>query len=372
MTNLQSRIKTPAVFIQQREIYVLKPEHLTPLLKELRAIGYEFEEKGVDPEDEYEKYDRTYRETHAMSNWFGTLDTHRGKCSNCNSIISLSGIKSHKHKCEFCGEYTYLKIIPGSKVRFEFCSSARVAFATSIEATVHYWDDESGDLYLLKDSITSKGLIGCDPHKYLEQNQADWEDASLPDCSAPLFRVKYYNLPWQRDCSKRSAIEMLDTYGHHWGHTIVNIFDGQEYPEFGFDKDKMPVPNMIHIYEAWHWAPLQPSPKLHEKLLSSVGMVPDIGFYHQDGRAAFSQSHIDGITDYIENLTSLNGEAWKQIAQSIPLDARGFITTLAYFCHNHPSVAEVPNVWNAVNAAFGEKMSKATQEFHKRDQRQWL
>jgi hypothetical protein len=137
---------------------------------------------------------------------------------------------------------------------------------------------------------------------------------------------------------------MLDTYGHHWGHTIVNIFDGQEYPEFGFDKDKMPVPNMIHIYEAWHWAPLQPSPKLHEKLLSSVGMVPDIGFYHQDGRAAFSQSHIDGITDYIENLTSLNGEAWKQIAQSIPLDARGFITTLAYFCHNHPSVAEVPNL----------------------------
>jgi len=54
MTNLQSRIKTPAVFIQQCEIYVLKPEHLTPLLKELRTIGYEFKEKGVDPEDEYQ------------------------------------------------------------------------------------------------------------------------------------------------------------------------------------------------------------------------------------------------------------------------------------------------------------------------------
>jgi hypothetical protein len=105
------------------------------------------------------------------------------------------------------------------------------------------------------------------------------------------------------------------------------------------------------IYRAWEWAPLQPSPTLHEEILAAVHMVSDCGYYNQDGRP-WDDYHglVEDMRRFVEHCTTLNLHAWDAMIERAPHDMPGLIRAIARFCHPHAVVEDRPNIGNALGA----------------------
>lgn len=137
-----------------------------------------------------------------------------------------------------------------------------------------------------------------------------------------------------------------DKYGLGRRHyDEVWIWQGKEYPEYSQD---FPIPRTISIYETWHWALLEPSPTLHEKILSAARQVSDKGFYYQDGRPAFDHRIFDVMGKFVQHFTTLDFTQWQCASGNFRLSGPGGIDDIANFCHPCPAVENRPNFMNAV------------------------
>lgn len=329
-------------------LYVKTPEALETLLGQLREIGYKIDNLR---DTDYRKRDGVSVETmekNGWSLWFVHLDLRRAKCGSCGQIIDVCGVQAHGHKCELCGEVTYYNIIDGSTVRFSFIDrELQEPPLADLTMKAKRWDVEEGYLYLYPEVLDGLWLRGERAKQYFEENSDKWE--AVKEDGQDLIRVKYPQ-PWDYNVA---AISPSDIYGNHWNHKIVLIWDGKEYPEYSHD---LPVPQSISIYEAWHWMPLAPSPHLHEKLIHVVGQVADAGFYHQDGRPAWSGWTYAEIGKFIRHFTNLDADKWDEQSKHFRLDGPGGIADVAGFCHKDAVVVNEPNVGNLL-VGFGKALS---------------
>jgi len=152
------------------------------------------------------------------------------------------------------------------------------------------------------------------------------------------------------------VIIISETWGHVNNHDIVNLYKGEEFSEYG----RLPLPESHSIYEAWHWAPLEPSPKLHEKIIHAAGMVSRKDYWYQDGRPAFYDIHFMRMNRFVKHFTSLDYNAWQDMMAHAPVDGPGMIDAIAHFCSDKPEVRDDPNIFNVINGAHKIATALAT------------
>lgn len=334
-------------------LYVKTPEALERLLNELRDAGYTVdnlrEAKHREGRATVEQM-----EQNGWSLWYASIrsDIRRGKCQSCESYIELRGIRSHGHTCEVCGEVTYLDYVDGSRIRFEFLNEAYrgVMFAPQLHMTVQRWDTDEGYLYLYRE-FHEGGLsvvTGERAEQYLAENSELWEQ--VEEDGNALLKVRYPN-PWRRD---EAAIEPYDSSGHYSNYREVKVWQGEEYREW----DRLPVPESMSIYEAWHWAPLPKSPTIHRDILSAAGQTDDKGWHYQDGRPWFREGHWREMSKFVHHFTELDGEAFDRAWPRFRSDGPGGIDDIARFCHESPVVTDRPNMMNSINAIVDASRGK--------------
>ncbi len=111
-----------------------------------------------------------------------------------------------------------------------------------------------------------------------------------------------------------------------------------------------------YVHEAWHWAPLEPDPKLHEIMLTSIGMPYDCGMYLQDDTPGFHEIHLTRLRLFVAGLTKLDIAAWDAMVARTPKSGPEFIRGMAAFCHPDAVVTDVPNEGNLF-VALGRALS---------------
>jgi len=328
-----------------RDLYVKTPKALKTLLADLCKRGYEIKDLRKDEH----RHDRgatvKQMEENGWSLWYASLpDLRRGKCKSCGSLISVVGVHSHGHKCEVCGEVTYYDLVDGSTLTFVFNDDGERGFMSpQLRMKVRFWDVESGILYLYPEFLEGglSVVTGERAEAYLKRNSNSWRYGSVGD--GKVIAIDY-SFQWNRATAK---IEPYDSYGHYWNCSIVKVWEGKEYSEF----DRLPIPESMSIFEAWHWSPLPATPHLHERILSAAGQVSDKGYYYQDGRQAFYPGQWQEMAKFVRHFTVLDGDrfdaAWPRFRNSGP----GGIDDLAHFCHSNPVVENRPNIGNALVAA---------------------
>lgn len=329
------------------DLYAKTQQALDTLLTKLESIGYKIDNLRNAEHRQRDGVSIDKMEKNGWSLWFASLEVRRGKCGSCNGLIDVRGIQSHGHKCELCGAVTYYDILDtresktASSIRFSFTSQNDESIGLAdIRMDAHHWDIAEGYLYLYPEVKDGLWLKGDRAQKYLDSNKDKLEWITLND-GKQLIRVKYPH-PWNYN---ESAINPSEIYGHHWNHKIVKVWDGKEYGEW--DQD-FPLPETISVYEAWHWAPLQSSPHLHEEIISAAGMVSDCGYYYQDGRAAFYDVHLERMRAFVEHFTTLDLKSWDSMIARADKSGPGMIRAIARFCHNDAEVENRPNIGNVI------------------------
>ena len=329
------------VHIKHCGTYAKTPEALAELLTELKRLGYRIDNLR---EAKHENVSVKTMEKNGWSLWFASLDVRRGKCGSCHQLINTLGICSHGHKCEKCGAVTYNEFVDGTIINFRFInngdkSEVGMLALSGITMKAKKWDAEAGYLYLYPEVSGGRWSNDEQAKESFQVNKNKWESVEVD--GEQLIRVKY-SKEWKHDSD---AIEPLDIHGHYHNHEIVSVWEGKEYSEFG---DRLPVPDMVSIYEAWHWAPLKPSPTLHEQIISAARMVSRCDYYYQDGRRAFEDVHLERMRLFVENFTTLNLKKWDKMISEADLSGPGMIRAIARFCHPRAVVQNNPNVGNLI------------------------
>lgn len=332
------------------------------MLEELKAKGYEIDDLRQAKHRQDDGVSVETMEKNGWSMWFAKLpDIRRGKCNSCDAYISTLGIQTHGHKCENCGEATYYDVVDGTRMRFEFLSERYrgVMFSPQLSMNAKRWDTEEGFIYFYRE-FHDGGLsvvTGERAEAYLAEHAGLWEE--VEEDGVKLLKMRYPN-PWRRD---EAAIEPYETYGHHFNYKKVKLWDGTEYREW----DRLPIPEMISIYEAWHWSPVPKSPTIHERIMSACGQVSDKGYYYQDGRIAIYEGVRDPMARFIRHFTELDAEAflaaWPRFRKSGP----GFIDDFARFCHEAPIIENRPNFGNTL-VAMGKAVEGKPLSRHELDE----
>jgi len=305
------------------DLYVKTPEALEVLLAELRTTGYQIDNLR---ESDLRKrlhadVDVEMMEKNGWSLWYAHLDVRRGKCGSCNGLISVAGICCHGHQCELCGAVTYYKVIDGSMVRFSFVQRDGDEHGMAdITMKAQRWDTEAGYLYLYPEIHDGLWLRDKQTKRYFEANRDKWEEVT--EDGQRLIRVRYPE-PWDYEVS---AINPSEIHPHSWNHKIVLVWEGKEYDEYSRD---FPLPKSISIYETWHWAPLERSPRLHERIIHAIGMVSDCGYYYQDGQPAFYDLHLENMRRFVEHFTELDLEEWDRVIPRTDRSGPGMIRAIA-------------------------------------------
>ena len=329
-------------------LYVKTPAALETLLSELRGIGYEIDnlreekhrlERGTSVET---------MEKQGWSLWFAKVDVRRGKCLSCNGIISTLGIQSHGHTCELCGAVTYAKIRDGSTVRFSFIprDGEESGGMADIKMKAKRWDAKEGYLYFYPEVLDGLWLRGDRAKQYLDANKDKWEE--VRERGRRLIRVKYPH-SWDYEVS---AINPSEIHGHYWNHRIVRVWQGKEYGEWG----GLPIPDMLSIYEAWHWPKHKKSPTLHSTILHACGQTDDKGYHYQDGTPYFQPGHWQNMSTFIRHFTELDADKFDKAWPKFRKDGPGGIDDLANFCHKKAAVRNDPNIGSLIYG-FGKVLS---------------
>ena len=175
---------------------------------------------------------------------------------------------------------------------------------------------------------------------YLDRNKDGWE--IVEEDGQNLLKIKY-GLEWNRGTA---VIESYESWGHEFNHKIVKVWKGKRYSEW----DRLPIPEMISIFESWHWAPLPVSPTLHSRILSATHQTDDKGWHYQDGRPWFSEGHWTEMAKFVRHFTLLDADAFDRAWPRFRSDGPGGITDLARFCHEKAEVRDEPNIGNVLVA----------------------
>lgn len=345
MLGLNLTVKNDDLIDVMGDVYAKTPEALKRLLAQLKEVGYEVDNLR---EDKHRRDNRgatvEQMEKNGWSLWFAALrNLNFGLCGSCNQLISTNGIRSHGHKCEKCGAVTYWELVDGSTIRFAFMEEDRGMFSPELNMKVKRWDTEKGYLYLYPEFLDRGGLSvvsGANAQAYLDRNKDKWEYGS--DGDERLIVIKY-DLQWN---SKTATINAHDHYGSQWNHKIVKIWKGKQYSEW----DRLPVPEMINIYESWHWAPLPVTADLHSRVLHAARQVDDKGWHYQDGRAFYTDHVWQEMGKFIRHFTQLDADAFDRAWPRFRRDGPGGIDDLARFCHPAAKVRNEPNMGNVLIA----------------------
>jgi hypothetical protein len=287
-------------------------------------------------------------EKDGWSLWHAHLDMRRGKCKSCNGLIDITGLQCHGHKCELCGAVTYYDIIDGSTVRFSFVQKGEDKYGLAdLTMKAKRWDVDAASLYLYPKVFDGLWLHGERAKQYFEANKDKWEE--IEEDGQKLVRVHYA----EQFLLKDSVINPSEVNGHYWNHKIVLVWEGKEYDECF---SNLPVPESINVYETWHWAPLEPSPTLHKKVLRAVGQTDDKGWHYQDGRPWFRPKTFAEMGKFVRHFTTLDADRWDKESQRFRLDGPGGIDDVAAFCHPHAQVENRPNIGNLI-VGLGKALS---------------
>ena len=351
-------IRTRNVIQIGGDMYPLKKRSLQRLLKELRGIGYTIKDCRKDEYRAKRGISAEKMEEAGWYLWYASLNDIRFcKCEFCESYISTCGTRQHGHRCEECGNVVYWHVVDGSMVTFRFLDTEKYSrtgyelFGPELKMKAKQWDAENGYLYLYPEPLEGgfRVVIGDQAQAYLESHSEKWEmHDGLIKIKDPL-----------EFCRDTAVIEHCDIYGCESHVRIVKLWDGKEYKEY----EKLPIPESMCIYEPWYWAPLGPSPKLHERLISSVHMVSDQGYYYQDGRPAFNQYHFGEMAKFVDHFTTLSGQAFRLSSDRWRRDGPGAIEDLARFCcGDKAKIVNEPNIGNVLvamsKAASGQFITK--------------
>ena len=358
-------------------LYAKSPEALAALLEELKEVGYDINDCGA----EEKRASREEMEKNGWSLWLARLRDdvcgRKGKCRSCKSYIDVRGVRSHKHKCEICGAHTYLEFVDGSTISFYFMNDAsgeRGFLSSDIKMKVYDYDEQLGCLLLYPKPLDGGRWGTMDSkraQKVLDANRKQFR--RIPSRLSKGMRKHIRRLKAQsrydevKDIQSREknrrfgksliaipyelhmvgVINTTDSYGHVFNHDVVKLFQGQEYSDWG----NLPIPESYSIYEAWHWAPVKPSYKLHEKIIGAAGMVSRCDYYYQDDRPEFYDIHLKRMRLFVEHFTTINIDEWDSMICRAPKSGPGMIRTIASFCQGvEPEVAKVTNKPNAFGA----------------------
>lgn len=343
----------PGVIEITMALYPKSPEIHAILLPYLYEHGYEVEDLTTPEAIEKSISGRPEPEVMRANGWstgFAKLREDAmqrvGKCGSCSEYISVRGIQSHDHQCEKCGEVTYKDMVKGSQVSLGWFREPESAVSFKVMANGELVTSPmDGRLLLGGGSLVverydhESGLIYC----YGDIAEVEKEGIDVGSNARELYRKLADAGHSDRIMISRNDIS--DVWGHVWNHKIVKLYQGKEYGEW----DHLPVSETYSIYEPWHWVPAEPSPTLHEKIISAAGMVSDKGYYYQDGRAAFYDVHLDRMRRFVDHFTTLNLNRWDvAIIWAADKSGPGMIDAIAHFCHEAPIIEDRPNIGNAL------------------------
>jgi len=342
------KIKTPNVVWLGNHAYVTAPESLEPFLQELRDSEYKVQSMREDPE-----HTKHYSSTEAMLKapggylWYCSLqDLNRAVCGSCQEYISTVGTRYHGHTCEKCGAILYLDIKDGSRVEFQFKNERQGIFDPELVLAAQEWDADAGWLYLYPEvaEYNRKGYRSFsaeEAQSYLDSHSAHYE--RIERNGKEVLKMAYHRHGFMEPRNDEDVIEVRDTYDHYWNSRSVKLWHGKEYNEIGND---LPIPESITVYESWHWAPLSPSPRLHEQVMLAAGQIADQGWYHQDGRVGIYEGAWINMRTFVEHFTTLDVAEWDRTR--FRTDGPGAIADIAHFCSPDAVITNEPNVGNAL------------------------
>lgn len=369
-------------------LYVRTAGALDIVLRTLREIGYQVEDLGSE---EYQaKWSsmrpRTSRETmqrEGWSMWYASLNVTRGKCGSCGGLIDIAGIRVHKHRCELCGAFTFLRFVDGTTVRFSFYDGDGRCSMRELSMRVRAYDDVKKRLILYEEPVPSRswGVLPVDKaREELTRHRQQWtpvrsshrvrlakglrkhirrlkaagrvaEACAIAGAHrlSPRARVlRCIAIPYDARSiyvSDRDVISLSEVQGEQYNHSMVKVWEGREYPEYFGD---FPMPESLSIYEMWHWAPLEPSPMLHEKILHAGGLVSRCDYYYQDGRRAVYDGNYRSMRLFVEHCTTLDVAAWDAMIKRTDGSGPGTIRAIAAFCHPNAVARNEPNIGNVL------------------------
>jgi hypothetical protein len=337
------------------DLHCKTPEALKIALEQIGSAGYAVDDSRKSEHRLRENVSVEQMEQKGWSLWYAHLtDIRKGKCNSCDSLISTRGIQMHGHKCEKCGEVTYLEITDDSLVKFRFKRDDDQVFGPVVRMKAKRYEIEEGWLYLKREFDEYGGfnvVSGEEAEDYLALHADKWE--LVEEDGEQLVKIRYVHrvLICEGDVD---VIEMHEISGHYWNHSIVKVWDGVEYPEW--DRD-FPMWESFSVFEAWHWAPLEPSPTLHRRVLQAVHNTDDKGWHYQDGRPWFKPETFKEMGKFVRHFTTLDADAWDAQSQLFRLDGPGGIDDVAEFCHLDAVVQNKPNIGSFLTAVTGDDRS---------------
>jgi hypothetical protein len=336
-------------------LHCMTPDSLEVVKAKLTELGYSLRDLRSD--EERSKRERPIS-VEEMENakvylWFATLNDIRfGKCDSCGARISYRGIERHGHTCEACGAVTYYEIVEDTKVRFRFRGDDSF-MGPDVCFRALFWDADASWLYL-KPEPQQWGMFTATGDKAAAYMSSFTDQWSLVDYNGQQAIKVFY--PRRSLEPYVPGISVADIgYGMR-NFKIINVWQDVEYGQYD---NKFPVPDMIHIYETWRWAPLEPSPTLFVDVLSSAGQTSDPYYHYQDGRQAISVGKYYVMGKFIRYCTTLDADLWDQLVPSFPLDGPGSIYAVASFCHPDSQVKGTPNIGNTLSVMAGLDKSRA-------------
>lgn len=330
------------------DLYCKTPEALEIALETLRTTGYTVTDQRIDGYSIKEgRTTPEQMEQNGWSLWYARLeDIDRGKCKSCQSYISRQGIRMHGHTCEACGEVTFYEMVEGSTISFRFVSTEHGWFDPYLRMTVKRWDTDGGWLYLRRE-IEPAGWAMMTPEQaevYLDEHCDKWE--LVDEDGQQLIKLRFHMRHFGDPVDDQTVIEPRDIFGHHINYDEVKVWEGKEYSQYAFGDKRLPISESISVYESWHWAPLEASPTLHERIIRAVHHVSDAGYYYQDGRPAWSRRSYEDMGVFVRHFTTLDADKWDRESFRFRLDGPCGIADVARFCHPDAVVENQPNIGN--------------------------
>ncbi len=319
------------VFIEPSNFYAQTPAAFANLRELLVGLGYTVEPNKT-------------REGAPTQNWYARLDDSRlkliAKCRFCEAVVDREVVWRHKNLCPECHQFTFVRFPPGSTVEFYFHPFAgRRRERDTLTLKVFDYDTALGViLFVPPDTSDPSGGLA---HAILGDHEHRWTAVTRDGLT--LIAIKH-DVDSQH-VREEAVIDIIEATEQQ-NFRNVYLFDGKEYASIY----QLPIPSSVSIDEAWHWAPLAPSPELYQRILSAGGMTSRVDYYYQDGRRAVEERQLARMHLFVEHLTALDFQRWQKFIQRVPLDGPGFIRAIAKFCHPDSQVVEEPNIGNVLVA----------------------
>lgn len=337
-------IAEQVVEIPQCGMYVKTKEALPVLLQQLEADGYELKD--------YRSSGKPKPKHYRFMSLRDDVCERKGKCRSCNSYIDVRGIQTHKHKCEKRGAYTFIEYDGGTVVRFFWVSRDEDrGFEPAMKMKVFDYDDDLRCLLLYPEPENGNNFNDWSAENAKKSLERHKDEYKVIEREGRSFIAIPYDAhsPY---LTETSVINMAEVHGKTWNYKIVKLYKGKEYSEF----DRLPLSESCSIYDAWPWAPLQPSLDLHERIISAAGMVSRADYYYQDGRSAFYDIHLERMRLFVQHFTALDLKKWDRMIQNADKSGPGMIKAIARFCHPKAVVRNEPNIGNLL-IGFGKVFS---------------